>query len=312
MKNYAGFILVLAWGLYSGAQVATSNSVSLTSGSIAAPLNQLRKVIKQEKIEDPNIITDQVLRADEGSFKRYSLKSSLSYSGPGIGDLSNKNQPNPDGVPSNNQTKITGSLSARYRIDGVSAMSLGTGLAANHPFHGMDRTDVNSPYLSYDRSSRFDNLQLRQSFSGSYVTTPEFTNLGEVATASYSLDSVYNLGDSRWAVGFDSSLSYFIYNRAYKLQDNHKASQYYLSFYPNLKYVISDKININTSFAYMFYNPRRIESRWNLQNRTVTQRIGMGYSFRRDVYFSPYLTIYPDNMKTANTTFNLAATFSVL
>lgn len=154
-------------------------------------------------------------------------------------------------------------------------------------------------------------MQIRNIFGVSAITTPEFVKIGEVAGVSYELNLVHNIGTSRFAAGFDSKIDYYVYNRSYKKSDR-GAAQNYLSFYPNIKYQITDKLNVNTSFAVMFYNPRALKNRYALWNRTVTERIGLGYSYKRDVYFSPFVTIYPDNLKPENTTFNLAATFSVL
>lgn len=305
LKMILGSFVILSF-----TQVWAQQSTSTPSTS-SAPMNQFREVIKQKEIADPLIITDKKLQADEGALSKYSLKFGLSYSGPGIGDLSNKNQPNPDGVVSTNQTKISGSIGARYRLDGTSTVSVGTGVAAIHPMHGWERTDVSSPYISYDKSSRYNDLQIRNIFGVSHITTPEFRKIGEYAGASYDLNLVHNIGTSKFAAGFDTKLDYYFYSRSYRRSDG-RANQHVVSFFPNLKYQISDKLNVNSSLAVMFYNPRQLDDRWALWNRTLTQRLGMGYSYRRHIYFSPYVTVYPKNLKPANSTFNLAATFSVL
>jgi hypothetical protein len=286
-------------------------SLSLAqSNSASAPMNKLETVVQQVKIADPQIITDKKLQADEGALSRYSMKVGLSYAGPGIGDLGNKDRPNPDNVSTTNQTKMSSTIGARYRLNGVSTVSLGTGVSAVHPLHGWDRTDVNDPYLSYDRSARWNNLQLRNIFTTSGVSTPEYKRVGEVATFSYELDTVHNIGDSRFAAGFDSKFEYYLYNRGYKSSDR-KASQSYMTFYPNLKYEISDKVNVNTSLSLALYNPRKLHDRYAFWNRPMTERLGIGYSYRRDVYLSPYITFYPKKLRPITTTFNLSATFSL-
>jgi hypothetical protein len=306
-----GVFILLSFNL-ALAQTSTTTLTAPAGAPTSTSSGKFREVIKTSEIADPQIITDKKLQADEGALSRYSLKFGLSYSGPGIGDLSNKNQPNPDGVPSTNETKISGSISARYRIDGVSAVSLGTGISAIHPLHGWDRTDVNNPFLSYDRSSRWQGLQVRNIISGNSITNPVFKKIGEVAAFSYEIDLVHNIGDSRFAAGLDTKYDYYLYDRSFNSKTDRGAAQNYLSFYPNMKYQVSDKLNLNSSLAIQMYNPRALHDRWAMWNRTMTQRVGVGYSYRRDVYFSPFLTIYPKNLKPENTTFNLAATFSVL
>jgi hypothetical protein len=302
--------VVLGFTFFAMTSFAASDSASL-SGENAIKIDSISK---ERKIADPQIITDKKLQADEGSLSRYSVKFNAAYAGPGIGDLQNKDQPNPDGVINTFQTKMIGSIGARYRIDGISAVSAGTGISAIHPLHGWDRTDVNSPFISYDRSSRYGDLQMRNILSASGVTTPEYVASGEYATSTYEIDTVEDLGTTRFSVGFDSKIDYFFYNRPFdpKAKSDRGAAQDYLSFYPNLKYRVTEKMNLNTSLAIMFYNPRQLTDHYALWNRTLTQRIGLGYSFARDIYLSPYITVYPNNLRTENTTFNLAAAFSVL
>lgn len=308
---------VFCSGFLTGTIALAQNSTSATTSSAAGTgesQTELQKLLKPVKIEDPNVITDQKLRADEGSLSRYSVKFNLSYAGPGITDLENKDQPNPDHVVNTFQTKLIGSIGARYRLDGVSAFNVGTGITAIHPLHGWERTDVNSPFLSYDRSARLYDVQLRQIFSSSFVTTPEYVNAGEVATGSYELDLVRDLGASHFAVGFDSKVDYFFYSRSYErsYKSDRGAAQNYLSFYPNVKYRVSDKFNINSSLVAMLYNARELDNRLALWNRTITQRLGIGYSFARDIYLNPYITFFPRQIASDTTTFNLGAVFSVL
>jgi hypothetical protein len=282
--------------------------------SVSTTSSQLEKLLQPKKLEDPLIITDQKLRADEGSLSRYSVKVNLSYAGPGITDLENKDQPNPDHVVNTFQTKLIGSVGARYRIDGVNAVNAGTGVTAIHPLHGWERTDVNSPFMSYDHSSRAMDIQMRQTLNASLVTVPEYSVSGEVAATYYELDLVKELGLSRFSAGFDTKLDYFLYSRSYLStgKSDRGAAQNYISFYPNLKFKVTDKLNLNSSLSFMFYNARQIDDRLALWSRTLTQKIGIGYSFARDVYFNPYVTIYPRQFASDTTTFNLGAVFSIL
>ncbi len=291
------------------------SSKEISSGiSRSESETKLEKILRPIKLEDPLIITDQKLKADEGSLSRYSVKVNVSYAGPGITDLENKDQPNPDHVVNTFQTKLIGSIGARYRIDGVSALNLGTGVTAIHPLHGWERTDVNSPFVAYDRSARVADIQMRSTLNASLVTTPEYLMSGEVASSYYELDLVKELGASRFAAGFDTKLDYFFYSRSYlsTAKSDRGAAQNYLSFYPNIKYRVSDKFNLNSSLSVMFYNARQLDDRLALWSRTLTQKIGIGYSFARDIYLNPYITVYPQQLASDTTTFNLGAVFSIL
>ncbi len=275
---------------------------------------ELDRILGDKKIEDPNVITDQKLKADEGSRSRYSMKFNLSYAGPGITDLGNKDQPNPDHVLNTLQTKLNGLIGGRYRIDGVSAINAGTGVTAIHPLNGWDRTDVSTPFLSYDRSVRVYDVQMRHTFEIADVTTPEYIATGEFASTYYDLDLVKQIGMSRFSAGLEFKFDYFFYGRNYDAtaKSDAGAARYYASFYPNLKFKVNDNLNINSYLNIMYYNQRALSDKSVLARRTVAQRLGIGYSFAKDIYLNPYITWFPDSVSSDTTTFNLSAVFSIL
>ncbi|XGC81416.1 hypothetical protein ACES2L_02820 [Bdellovibrio bacteriovorus] len=290
---------------------AQTSTTTVTAPATQESVLKVDSVLQNKKFEDNKEITDSKLKAEGGSFSRYSLKVSLNFSGPPVGDLSNKRQPNPDGNIGNNDTALGGSVSARYRLDSKSALSTGTGLMALTPFHGVERVDVRNPFLRYDRSSRLGEVQVRNSYDVALNTNPSFQKVGQTSSVGYDNSLVYNLGTSGFAVGLDSSLSAFIYDRGYVKQDR-TASRYYVGFYPQVKYNFSDKVNMYNSFAFGFANPRARESELDLLNKTVSGRLGMGIAFTKDIYFAPFLNYYPENLRTESTTFSFSTIFSIL
>lgn len=298
------------FGFFAAALMCVSFSANGQS-SVQESTLKVGEAIKNKKFEEDKDITDSRLKADSGSLSRYSLKFSLSYFGPPIGDMSNKYQPNPDGSLGVYATSLGGSISGRYRIDSKSAVSLGTGVSALTPFHGVERTDVKTPFVSYDRNARLGSVQMRNSYGASVTTVPNFRDVGQYASLSYDNSLVYNFGSSGFAAGIDSSANIFLYERDYVKKDG-KASRYVLGFYPQVKYNISDKTNIYTSFAMNFWNPRFRTSEADLLNKTVSGRLGMGVAFTRDIYFAPYLNFYPENLQTETTTISFSTIFSIL
>jgi hypothetical protein len=300
-------LLTLSFSVSGWAQSSTLNVAAPTAESKAS----LPTLEGNKKVEDTQGITDGKLKAEDGSLSRYSLKFSLSYNGPPVGDLGNKYQPNPDGTVGVYETSLGGAISGRYRINGQSTVSLGTGVNALTPFHGVERTDVKNPFLSYDRSNRFGNLQMRNSYGVAGVTVPVYRDAGQYGTVSYDNSMVYNLGTSNVALGLDTSISYFLYQRDYERADRN-VSRHFWGFYPQVKYYFSDKTNVYTSLAMNFWNPRKVDDTWALWNKTLSQRVGMGYSFTRDIYFGPYLNFYPEKMNMNSTTVSFATVFSIL
>ncbi len=294
---------------------SNSSSGEITASSSVTPAGvqkvNLKEAIGQEKFQENNEITDTKLKAESGSLSRYSLSFNLSYYGPTIGDLEAPDQPNPDGSVGTYETSLGGSLSGRYRFSPRTSVNAGTGVKAIHPFHGMERFDMNNPFINFNLSDKIGEVQMKNSFGFSAITVPNYTKIGETASLNYDLGTVYNLGASRVAIGLDLSLSYFFYNRGYQSKDG-KAARYNISVYPNLKYNATDKLNINTSVNLSSWNPRSRDEQSVLLNRTISQRLGVGYAFTRDIYFAPYINFFPSNLSPDGTTLNVSTIFSVL
>ncbi|WP_413575852.1 hypothetical protein ACLVWU_15860 [Bdellovibrio sp. HCB290] len=305
-------------GLSINAFAQTSKIVFPASSTDAASPAQ-SSVLKQEsvinkKFEEDKDITDARMKAESGSLSRYSLKASLSYSGPPVGDLSNPNQPNPDGSICACETALGGSLSARYRFDSKSALSVGTGVNALTPFQGVKRYDVRNPYLGVDRSSRIGDYQMRNGVKGTYVTNQTFRDIGEYAAFGYDTSVIYNFGTSGFAAGVDASFDYYFFDRGpdVKSKNEMKTGRYSLGFFPQVKYNFSDKLSMYSSVAIGFNNPRGTEDAAVLWNRTLSSRLGLGYAIRRDIFFAPFLNFYPTTLTADSTTVNFATTFSIL
>ncbi|MDG0816891.1 hypothetical protein [Bdellovibrio svalbardensis] len=318
------FVLCALLGLSVSAHAQTSTTTlsvpsstqTASEGASAAQTSTVKigDVLSNKKFEDDKDITDSKLKADSGSLSRYSLKFNLSYNGPPVGDLNNTMQPNPDGSVGTFETALGGSISARYRIDTKSAIGFGTGASALTPVQGVKRYDVKNPFITYDRNARVYEMQMRNSVGVTFVTNPEYRAIGEYAGLNYDNSMIYNIGASGLGVGVDTSLSYYLYERqpdASKSKEM-KSGRYNLSFFPQVKYNFSDRLNAYTSLAINFINPRGTEDHSVLWNRTLSQRLGMGYAFTRDIYFAPYLNFYPKSAEMDSTTINFSTTFSIL
>lgn len=311
-------ILLIAISLLTAqASAAVSTSTTSSAPAGATSTGSQESVLGLKKFEDSNTLTDAKLRADAGSLSRLSVRASLSYLGPTLGDLSAPDQPNPDGTVGNYSQAMKGSVSLRYRLSPDSTISAGTGISLIKPFHGWDRTDVNNPFMSYDFSNRFGKLQMRNSPGFTVSTVPNYTAIGQVGGVSWDNSLVYGIADTKFAISFDTALNYWIFTRAHRPGSTRKggdgrASQYSLSWYPGLKYNFTDKLNLYGSAGFSLFNPREAFNDTTLWNRTVTLRMGLGYAVTRDIYFAPYLQGFVTRPSLDMTTLNISGVFSVL
>ncbi len=290
-------------------------AVAQNSTLSAGPTNQLKTRTSDlegnKKFEENRQITDTKLRAEEGSFSRYSIRANLDYYGPPVGQLDAADQPNPDKAIGPYSTSLGGSISGRYRLSSASALSMGSGLKLIHPLHNRERFDVNSPYARYEGSRRVGNLQWRTSGGVGWITDPNFTKVGEYGSLGLENSFVQDLGTSGFALALDLSTDYFLYNRGYQDSDA-LAARYSLAMTPGLKYNLSDKLSLNTSWKLNWLSLRLETDQSKLKSRTITQRLGAGYAFRRDIYFAPYLMFYPNRIAAETTTLNISTIFSLL
>jgi hypothetical protein len=291
------FALFLSFLLVSPAAEANTSSAT-------APLGM-------KKFEENTEVTDPKLKADEGSLSRLSLRFNLSYSGPPVGDLSAREQPNPDGTVSVTATAITGSAGLRYRFDSQRSISLTTGLSNQYPFREGSRFDANNPYFSYSRAFRIGDLQLISTPGFSIITAQKLTAVNQVLAANYSLSSVYNLGESIFAAGLDGTFSYFFFDEPYQRKDG-RVRRSAFSASPTFKANVTKRLNLFTSVTFAFWNPRSGGSQVRFQQNTVSGKVGFGYAITRDIYISPYLGYFPGDPSWKSTSLNMSTVFSVL
>lgn len=275
--------------------------------------SSLRQELGNKKFNPDADITDIKIKAESGSLSRYSLKTSLTYYGSSLSTPFAKEQPNLDNSPRDHLTSLSGSISGRYRVSGKTAFSLGSGLSALTPFQGIQRFDLNSPYLAVDHTYKALGFEMRTGLSTSLTTTPDYKKYGQVGSLGLSHSMVYNFQKNKFGVGLESSLQNFIYSRGYdpKIEGKKKVSNYYAAVYPFLKYKMTDKVNVKTSTSYSFQNLRRDEQYTTWTQGLVSQRLELGIAFTREIYIAPYLDFYPDNLKADTTTVSVATIFSI-
>ena len=321
-KLYQVVPLLLASAMsYSTFALAESSTESLAGNSSSTSEAQL---LQNKKFEETNTLTDPALKAADGSLSRYSFKGSLSYSGPSLDNLSAQKQPNPDGTNANYAQRISGSVTANYRLTAVTSISGGTGITDNYPFSGTPTYETNNPFLAYNMADRWGNLQMRNMPEVIYTTAPVYANVGEVGGLEYLNGLVYTFEKSNWAMSLDTTAYYWIFGRGYQAADAKAGTvqQYVLNMKPGVKYNMSDKVVAYSNLIFEWYNPRDLSGDGSkIWHRADGLSAGIGYAHSRDIYISPYITTYPwtgnagastPTVAENQTTINLTTTFSLL
>lgn len=279
-----------------------------------------------KKFEENNKITDAELKSREGSLSRFSLKANFSYYGPTLTDMSVTNQPNLDGAVTGSAVGPSGSIGARYRFDSTTSMTVNAGMMDQYLFTDRpSKLDVNNPYVTYDKSFKLGKVQMVASPGVTYVTSNTYTAVGETAGLDARLYSSYNLGTSPFSIGASTTASYYFFNREYipdhvtgfkkgkpVTAGDGKVRRISITVAPVVKYNLTSKFNVNTSWGFNFFNPRYYDQRTKLNSRVVNEWVGVGYAITRDIYINPYIQFYPTQFSWKTATMNLSTVISLL
>lgn len=269
------------------------------------------KDLTQKEFQTDSDIKDMELKAQAGAQKRWSLKASLSYFGPSLAEPLSDKKRNPDGRFTDVRTSLGGSLGLRYRRNKKSAINLGAGVSAVKPFHGAEQIDAQDPFISIDRTGNVGGLQTYSYISGAFTTTEFYRDIEQVGSIALSQTARYFVPKTAWTLGFNTSLSFFLYERSFSKQNFHVGSNYFLGAYPFAAYRFNDKWMINTSSAFQAAN-QRFQKDWMIwKPNNVTQRLGLGWGATREIYFSPYVTFFWKDPTWTTSTFSFSTIFSV-
>lgn len=266
----------------------------------------LIKALKQKKYDEVKEVTDAELRAKAGSRSKWSISGYLGYSGPRVDRLHAEVRPNPDNQPQEPRTSVSGSLGVRYRWSASTSVSADTGLRFFTPLSGARDGEVSDPGVSLEKLYTLLGLQMRSRYSLSVTTSDYYSRQGQVGTLNMAHDFKRRIGGSEsrflWSVG--SSFNWFLFERPVRNGDAH-VSNYLFSIYPGLQYNILDNLQLGTSLAFGYSNPRREPNWWNWEKRLWSQRLSLGYGLTRNAFLSPYLNFYPEEFTWDTTSFNM-------
>jgi hypothetical protein len=188
---------------------------------------------------------------------------------------------------------------------------------------GNSRYSINNPFLMYSIASRWDTLQMRNSFEVIDATQNVYTRTGEIGGLNYYNALVYGLGTSKFSLSWETNIYYWLFNRDYNplpVDSGGDAGkgivqQYTLGFTPGVKYNFTDSLNVYTNLAMGWINLRNETHDMIVLNpRAPAMALGVGYAYERDIYIAPYITTYPFSTDEGvnETTINLTTTFSIL
>jgi hypothetical protein len=263
--------------LFSVLAFAESKSDGLEKSSAAA----------EEKDIDSEI-TNSRLRASTGSKSRLSVQTDFSYSGGSVfkplGPTRPKLSPGPI---SERNTKVTGNISAKYRLNENNHLNLGTGVGVIRPGFSGQEMQVENPYLSY--SNLFGREETQHVLSASLLkyTSKELVDSSALAyEASFYYTYLLNLSKSGWQTGVVFVYSHEIYSKYTEVNSEDTLNT--LGLYPFVEYEFNPTYSFRTVYRGMgFYSNRKNYNDYVWDE--ATQSLGIGVTLTRDIYLYPNL-----------------------
>lgn len=259
-------------------------------------------------------ITNSRLAADAGATSKWSGRFVLSYSGGALDSPFSRQRPNYRALANAVylSTELGGSVSLAYRLDAVSQLRFGAGVAMATPLHNSiedfkknENSDGNQifnaadPGVSYARTIRSGNLMTLVS-GGVGVFTHSFnTNRNHLGSASLSVQHIYAIEGSGFQPGLSYSLGQTFYRDEESLDPvdakgkrNPRVANS-IGLFPVMEYQFNDKYALRTVLGFFNYvtmrgNPSDIIQQGNYIS------MGFGYTPTRTIWIYPNLQFNPD------------------
>lgn len=273
------FLILLS---YQGLAKKSSGTTSVVTSKPSQYVE--KKAIGGEDIDDE--IRNSRLRASTGSKSEVSIQTDFSFSGGSVykplGPARPRLSPGPivEGL-----SKITGNVSAKYRLNENNHLNLGTGIGLTSPGFGGQRYQVENPYISY--SNVFGAKSSQHVFSVSLVKYSAKELVEDVGLAyefGFFYTHLVTLSPSGWQAGLVYLFSHEIF-REYN-QFNKEETLNVAGLYPFVEYEFSDTYSFRTIYrGIMFYSNRKNFNTYKWDE--ATQSLGVGLTLTRDIYLYP-------------------------
>ena len=306
-------VLTLLTFISAPAFAAATPSSSGQSEQQAAPAPA-----KEGTDEADQLITNRQLRASSGSLSKWSMNTYWSYSAGAVNAPFEVVRPNITAAGDVSALQsLYADIGVRYRITAKDSLSLSMGLNMVSPFHfsidtsndGLQeefnqnarKLSANDPTLIYTHLDRIAGIQSVSKVSFMLYTAEFRQNAGFRTGTVLSQNFMYELGKSGLSVG---TLLQGTLNTFGGDVDSSKRPAFILGFYPNLEYVINDRLNLRTISGVWVNEFRRDGSTFN---RIIYQSVGLGVSITRDVFLYPNIQFLPADLRADKTNLGLSA-----
>lgn len=307
-KNLVIGLVALSFGVFATGKASAEAAATETNESKAKlPAESSKLKNLDEEITNPR------LRAATGGLRRFSMQSSFNYEGGSINDPATRERPQlAPGLVPDAPTKITGSISGKWRITNHDNLNLGVGVGWTTPGHDGQRGQMENPFLSYSRV--FKSGVTQNSFG---MSIRKFT--ADFATQQQQLDWEGSIGHTfLWDLGnrFQGGTAFSYSRRLFNdepilnTRTARNAPQDTIGAFPYLEYIISDRYQFRTVYRGLtWFNSRdRVDA---FQQDVLTQSSGIGISLTRDIWLYPNIQWVWEDLRADKTNVGINANINL-
>lgn len=256
-----------------------------------------------EKVEEE--IRNKRLATLDGSKSPISGQFQLGYSGASIQKPWSDEVPNPGNEQPPPLSTLSGTVSARYRMDPRTSIGVGTGVQVFSPFNKFQGFSVSDPYVDLGRSYKLGPIQGR----------------GSASVTFYTNDQSRNQYGYRWGFGLSNEAFYeFPFGLLTGLSlsgtfntfadgnfpDQGGQPEFSFNIAPYLEYKLNDTFNLRSVTGFQFYKYQGA-SGFPLSRVPTYQTVGLGIAATDSMFFYPYIRYFFRRITTADTTFGFSA-----
>ncbi len=288
--------------------------LTVSTNSFAVKVQKSKKA-KKEESKASDITSNKKLKAELGSMSKFSMSGSLGYTGASIRKPFGDERPNPNHLPGNYATYISGSLSARYRLDKFTSITAGGSFVKYLPdTYNYQKADgstdekktedeISNPYLSYNEVIKGDGYVQTKSYSLTKYTKESTLDIGWSWDVGYSTAYYWSsVGGTNFTLGFSFSAYHELFNtniyERYGDSGKNGIDDYGFGLYPFAEYQLTDSISLRTVLGQAWYHDVAAKS-WNeFERLKLYQTFGIGIAITDLIYMYNYIKFYPEmNLK---------------
>ena len=250
-------------------------------------------------------ITNAHLRASTGAKSLLSLQSTFNYNGSSIDHpLASQRPALSPGTIENDPAKLSGLISAKYRMTDHDNLNLGVGVGWLTPTYQGQKGQVEDPYATYSRVFKAGNVQNVFNVGFTYYTAQSTVASGNIGESDIDHTFLVGVGKTKLQLGIDIAWTRDFY------QTGRNGIQDELAAFPFVEYEFSDRYSFRTVYRGLTYF-NQTSSTDTFVRDAVTQSMGIGISVARDIYLYPNIQWVWTDIRSDKTNIALSANINL-